>query len=414
MKKKIIPLLIVGTALMAGCDQKTTESTSAMPASTVDKADAIAVVNGQYIAKSTLAELEKEIAERGHGQTFPKEKLVEELIHRELLVQDAMQKQLDKSPELIAQLDSTKKTLLTQADIQNFVKANPVTDAEIKAEYDSKVAGENGTEYKARHILVKTEEEAKKLIAELDKGGDFAKLANKNSLDAKESQNGGDLGWFVAGQMVAPFSEAVVKLEKGKYTKTPVKTQFGYHVILREDSRAQTPPPIEAVKEQLMPFLQRKKVQAMVDGLRKQAKVEILVPLTDEQPKAPAEATATEAAKEIESVAKEATGKVEEAGKAVMETAKEATTKVEEAGKAAAETATEATGKMEEAGKAVTEAAKEATGKVEEAAKAAEKATTEATDKAAEAVDSAAKKAATETANAIKKADEMVSPEPKK
>jgi peptidyl-prolyl cis-trans isomerase C len=204
------------------------------------------------------------------------------------LVQDAIQKQLDKSAEIVAQLDSAKKTLLTQADVQNFIKANPVTDAEVKAEYDSKVAGENGVEYKARHILVKTEEEAKKLIAELDKGGDFAKLANKNSLDAKESQNGGDLGWFVAGQMVAPFSEAVAKLEKGKYTETPVKTQFGYHIILREDSRAQTPPPLESVKEQLMPYLQRKKIQNMVETLRKQAKVEILVPLIDEPAKTPA------------------------------------------------------------------------------------------------------------------------------
>ncbi|MEI6268835.1 MAG: peptidylprolyl isomerase [Methylococcaceae bacterium] len=296
MKKKIIPLLVAGTALIAGCDQKITDATSTSAAKPViEKADAVAVVNGQYIGKSTLAELEKEIAERSHGQTFPKEKLIEELIQRELLVQDAIQKQLDKSAEIVAQLDSAKKTLLTQADVQNFIKANPVTDAEVKAEYDSKVAGENGIEYKARHILVKTEAEAKKIIAELDKGGDFAKLANKNSLDAKESQNGGDLGWFVAGQMVAPFSEAVAKLEKGKYTTTPVQTQFGYHVILREDSRAQTPPPLDAVKEQLMPYLQRKKVQTMVESLRKQAKVEILVPLVDEPAKAPAaDAKATE------------------------------------------------------------------------------------------------------------------------
>ena len=299
MKKMIIPLLVAGTALIAGCDQKPAETTSTAAATpAISKADAIAVVNGQYIAKSTLNQLEKEIAERGHGQKFPKEKLVEELIQRELLVQDAVQKQLDKSPEITAQLEAAKKTLLTQADVQNFIKANPVTDAEVKAEYDSKVAGENGTEYKARHILVKTEDEAKKLIAELDKGGDFAKLANKNSLDAKESQNGGDLGWFVAGQMVAPFSEAVVKLEKGQYTKAPVKTQFGWHVILREDSRAQTPPPLEAVKEQLMPYLQRKKVQNMVETLRKQAKVEILVPLTEEPPK-PAAATEQPVAEEV-------------------------------------------------------------------------------------------------------------------
>ncbi|MCX7107317.1 MAG: peptidylprolyl isomerase [Methylococcales bacterium] len=288
MKNKIIPLLVAGTALIAGCDQKSATNVVATP--TVAKADAIAEVNGVFISKSNLAELEKEIAERSHGQKFPKEKLIEELIQRELLVQDAIQKQLDKSAEIVTQLDSAKKTLLTQADVQNFIKANPVTDAEVKAEYDSKVAGENGTEYKARHILVKTEAEAKKLIAELDKGADFAKLANKNSLDAKESQNGGDLGWFVAGQMVAPFSEAVVKLQKGKYTETPVKTQFGYHVILREDSRAQTPPPLDSVKEQLMPYLQRKKVQTMVETLRKQAKVEILVPLTDEPAKVPAAA----------------------------------------------------------------------------------------------------------------------------
>ncbi len=301
--KKFIPLLVVGTSLIAGCNQEKAADTGSTPAPAstaapaIDKADAVAVVNGQYIAKSTLATLEKEIAERSHGQTFPKEKLIEELVQRELLVQDATQKQLDKSPELIAQLEAAKKALLTQADLQNFIKANPVTDAELKAEYDSKVAAEKGTEFKASHILVKTEAEAKKLIAELDKGADFAKLANKNSLDAKESQNGGDLGWFSAAQMVAPFSEAVAALEKGKYSKEPVKTQFGFHIILKEDSRPVTPPPLEAIKEQLTPFLQRKKVQEMIETLRKQAKVEILVPLTDEQPKteaAPAAQPATE------------------------------------------------------------------------------------------------------------------------
>jgi len=319
--KKFIPLLVVGTALIAGCNQETstnagsTAATSTSPA--VSKSDAIAEVNGQYIPKSALDTLEKEIAERSHGQTFPKEKLVEELVQRELLVQDGIQKQLDKSPEFIAQLDAAKKALLTQAVLQNYIKANPVTDEEIKAEYDSKVAAEKGTEYKARHILVKTEAEAKKLIAELDKGADFAKLANKHSLDAKESQNGGDLGWFSAAQMVAPFSEAVAALEKGKYSKEPVKTQFGYHVILKEDSRPVTPPPLEAVKEQLTPYMQRKKVQGMIEGLRKQAKVEVLVPLTEEKPKteaapapapAPAEQPAAEPAAPAAEPAKPAEG----------------------------------------------------------------------------------------------------------
>lgn len=295
MKKKIIPLLLAGTALVSvsACnEQKTTDATPAAPV--VDKADAVAVVNGKYISKKTLADLENEVAERTHGQTFPKDKLIEELVQRELLVQEAVKKGLDKSPEVVERLETLKKSLLSQAVLQDYLKANPVTEAEIKAEYDSKVAAEKGTEYKARHILVKTEAEAKKLIEKLDKGAKFDELATKNSIDT--SSQGGDLGWFTANQMVAPFSEAVEKLENGKYTKTPVQTQFGWHVILREDSRPQTPPPLEAVKEQLTPYLQRKKVQSMIENLRNQAQVEVLVPTTEEKPKPEGAAPAGEPA----------------------------------------------------------------------------------------------------------------------
>jgi len=284
MTKKITFLVIVSAAILAGCEQK---GTSSEPA--VKKEDAIASVNGKFISKKTLEELEKDLAQRGGGQApaFPKDKLVEELVQREVLVQDAIQKKLDQSPEVLAQLDAAKKAILTQASLQNYLKANPVTDAEIKKEYEKQVGGANAQEFKANHILVKTEEEAKKLIAELDKGAKFDKLANKHSLDAKESQNGGDLGWFSPSQMVQPFSEAVAKLEKGKYSKAPVKTQFGYHIILLQDSRKQTPPPLEAVKEQLSPMLQRQKIQTMVENLRKQAKVEILLPKQEAKPVTP-------------------------------------------------------------------------------------------------------------------------------
>ncbi|MGJ0486874.1 MAG: peptidylprolyl isomerase [Methylomicrobium sp.] len=334
MNKKIIPLLVAGVGLVAGCQPQsgdTTDTSSAAPVTNiVKKEDAVASVNGKYISKAQLENLEKEIAMRAHGANFPKEKLVEELIQRELLVQDALQKQLDKSPEYLEQLEEAKKSILTQTELKNFFKTNPVTDAEVKAEYDSKVAAEKGTEYKARHILVKTEDEAKKIIAELDKGADFAKLANKHSIDAKESQNGGDLGWFASEQMVKPFSEAVAKLEKGKYTKAPVQTQFGWHVILREDSRAQTPPPLEAVKEQLTPYLQRQKFQKMIEGMRQQAKVEILVPLTEEKPKAEAPAPATEGA-----AAKEAAPAAETAPAAPAEAAKPAEAPAKEEAKPA-------------------------------------------------------------------------------
>lgn len=284
MNKKLIPLLIASAAILSGCEQK-----GAPGAPAVKKEDAIASVNGQYISKKTLEELEKDLAQRSGGQApaFPKDKLVEELVQREVLIQDAIQKKLDQSPEVLAQLDAARKAILTQASLQNYLKANPVTDDEIKKEYEKQVGGANSQEYKARHILVKAEEEAKKLIAELDKGAKFDKLANKHSIDAKESQNGGDLGWFSPSQMVQPFSEAVAKLEKGKYSREPVKTQFGYHIILLEDSRKQTPPPLEAVKEQLSPMLQRQKIQTMVENLRKQAKVEIMLPKEEAKPVTP-------------------------------------------------------------------------------------------------------------------------------
>lgn len=273
MKLKLIPLILAGTTLLAGCE-KPADSTAAAPA--VSKEDAVASVNGTYISKKTLETLEKEITERSQGQSFPKQQLLEELIQRELLIQQATAKQLDKSPELLERINTVKNSLLSQAALQDYLKTNPVTDEEIKAEYDSKM-GNMGSEYKASHILVKTEDEAKKLIAELDKGGDFKALAKKHSIDPMGSE-GGDLGWFTPDRMVPPFSEAVIALENGKYSKTPVQTQFGWHVILREDSRAMTPPPLEAVKEQIRPMLQRQKVQTMLEKLRKEAKVETYLP----------------------------------------------------------------------------------------------------------------------------------------
>ena len=274
MKLKLIPLMLAGAALMTGCEKAKDTQTATAPA--ISKEDAVASVNGTYISKKTLETLEKEIAERSQGQSFPKEQLLEELIQRELLIQQAVQKQLDKNPDVIERMNTVRNSLLSQAALQDYLKNNPVTDDEIKAEYDSKM-GNMGSEYKASHILVKTEDEAKKIIAELDKGGDFKALAKKHSIDPMGSE-GGDLGWFTADRMVPPFSEAVVALENGKYSKQPVQTQFGWHVILREDSRALTPPPLEAVKEQIRPMLQRQKAQTMIESLRKNAKVEVLLP----------------------------------------------------------------------------------------------------------------------------------------
>ena len=285
MNKKLIPVILASTTLLSGCfEEKAKENSSATasaPATAVSKEDAVAVVNGTYISKETLQTLENEIAQRSRGQTFPKEKLLEELIQRELLVQDAIQKQLDKSPEIAERMATVRSSLLSQAAIQNYLKSNPVTDEEIKAEYDAKM-GNASTEYKARHILVETEDEAKIVIVELTNGADFIELAKTKSTGPSGPQ-GGDLGWFTPDRMVPPFSEAVIVLENGKFTAEPVKTQFGWHIILREDSRAQTPPPFEAIKEQIRPMLERQKVQTLMETLRNQAKVEILIPLIDEK-----------------------------------------------------------------------------------------------------------------------------------
>lgn len=286
MKLKLIPLILASATLLPGCfEEKSKDAAATAPA--VSKEDAVASVNGVFISKKTLETLEKEIAERSQGQSFPKEQLLEELIQRELLIQQALQKQLDKTPDVIERMTTVKNSLLSQAALQDYLKSNPVTDAEIKTEYDSKMAA-MGEEYKARHILVKTEDEAKKLIAELEKGGDFQALAKKHSIDPMGSE-GGDLGWFTADRMVPPFSEAVAALENGKFSKQPVQTQFGWHVILREESRPLTPPPFDAVKEQIRPMLQRQKAQTMLESLRKAAKIEIMLPKEDPKPASPAD-----------------------------------------------------------------------------------------------------------------------------
>ncbi len=285
MKKKIIPLLLVGSSLIVACNETETKSaadsatsalTSIAEAKKTNSVDAVASVNGKYISKSALNTLEAEITQRSQGRKFPQEQLIEELVRRELLVQDALQKKLDQSADYKERIDVASRSLLSQAALQNALKSNPITDADLKAEYDKEMGASSGMEYKARHILLKDEAEAKKMITKLSAGKDFAELAKANSTGPSAPQ-GGDLGWFAEGQMVKEFSAAVIALADGKFTTEPVKTQFGWHVILREEARKQTPPPFDSVKEQIRPSLQQKKIQELLDNLEKQAKIEILL-----------------------------------------------------------------------------------------------------------------------------------------
>ncbi|MCK5889220.1 MAG: peptidylprolyl isomerase [Methylococcales bacterium] len=328
MNKTLLSLVIASAFTLTACKEELSNAgNSSLKPIAVSKEDAVASVNGQYISKKSLETLEKEISQRSRGQTFPKDKLVEELIQRELLVQEATQKKLDNTDEFNEQLVTIKNSLLSQAAVQDYIKSNPVTDAELKAEYDSKMV-DAGNEYKARHILVKEEAEAKKIIAELIAGADFAALAKTKST-GPSGPKGGDLGWFGAGQMVAPFSEAVAKLENNKFTTEPVKTQFGWHIILREESRAKTPATFDSVKEQIRPMLQRQKVQDFLSSLREKAKVEVL--LKAEPPKAAPTATAPTSGQQIPAdLAKQIAAQVKaQAGKATEGAANAATQSVD-------------------------------------------------------------------------------------
>lgn len=197
----------------------------------------------------------------------------EELIRRELLVQEAKKAGIDKKPDVAAQADAARQAFFVRAYIQEYVKKNPITDAQLKSEYDKIKAQLGSTEYKARHILVASDDDAKAIIADLGKGGKFEDLAKK-SIDPGSKDNGGDLGWASASNFVKPFSDALTGLAKGKHTETPVKSEFGYHVILLEDSRPLAIPDFEEVKPRLLQQAQSQQISKMVEGLRAKAKVE--------------------------------------------------------------------------------------------------------------------------------------------
>ena len=239
----------------------------------VAAAEVAAVVNGTSIEKSTVDRYVQMRAAQQPGAHDSKQ-VLEELINRELLYQEAVKAGLEKDPDVAFQLQEHRITTLASAMASQTIRSKPITDAELRKEYDQLVAHSQGTEYKARHILVKSEADAKAVIVELDKGADFQKLAKERSTGPSGKQ-GGDLGWFAASQMVPPFSQAVSEMKKGTYSKTPVKTQFGWHVILLEDTRARPAPKFEDTRPQLEKMVQSKRLNDHIKALRDKAKIKI-------------------------------------------------------------------------------------------------------------------------------------------
>lgn len=233
-----------------------------------------ATVNGEPIRQSLVDYIIKDATAQGKQiDDNARANIIEKLITTELIDQEAKKSGIDKQSDFMAKETLMLRELRINAYIEDYMKKNPIEESVLHLVYDNFKAQLSGKEYKASHILVKTEDEAKSIIGQLVKGADFAKIAKEKSLDAGSKEKGGDLGWFQVDNMVKPFSEAVVKLQKGVYTTAPVQTEFGWHVIKLDDSREAQPPSFDAVKKELGDDLQRQQLDKLVNGLRAKAKI---------------------------------------------------------------------------------------------------------------------------------------------
>jgi peptidyl-prolyl cis-trans isomerase C len=235
----------------------------------------VAIVNGKAVPKARVDALAAQLAKSGRPVTPELQgQLKDEVIAREVFMQEAQKRGLDATDDFKSQMELARQTLLIRELFADYQKANPVTDADIKAEYDKFVAANGGKEYRARHILVEKEDDAKAIIASLKKGGKFDEIAKKQSKDPGSGANGGDLDWANAASYVPEFSGALVKLTKGQLTQEPVKSQFGWHVIRLDDVREAQLPKLEEVKPQIAQQLQQQKLAKFQEDLRGKAKIE--------------------------------------------------------------------------------------------------------------------------------------------
>lgn len=239
------------------------------------QAQNIAIVNGKAVPKARVDTLLQQAARAGQ-QVGPElqQQARDQVVLREIFTQEAEKKGIAASPDYKAQMELARQSILIRELFEDFKKKNPVGDAEAKAEYDKFKAQAAGTEYRARHILVEKEEEAKALIAQLKAGAKFEELAKKNSKDTGSGENGGDLDFAKPESYVQEFSAAMVKLKKGELTETPVKSQFGWHIIRLDDTREAQFPGFEEVKGQIKQRLEQVKLQNYQEELRAKAKTD--------------------------------------------------------------------------------------------------------------------------------------------
>ena len=235
----------------------------------------VAKVNGVAVPASHMEFLMQQQRTRGapdNAQT--RQMLKDELVNREVVAQEAQRSGMAKKPEVQTQVEMARQEIMVGAYLRDWVQKHPVSEDDVQKEYERAKAQSGDKEYRARHILVESEDQAKALIADLKKGASFADLATKNSKDTGSKERGGDLDWNVPGAFDKQFSDAMVKLDKGKYTEAPVQTRFGYHIILLDDVRQTRFPAFAEVKQRIQQQLTQNKVDELIRGLRAKAKVE--------------------------------------------------------------------------------------------------------------------------------------------
>lgn len=235
----------------------------------------VATVNGVAIPQARLDAILKMLAANKQPDTPEnRQRVREQLINNEVFSQEAIKKGLHKNPEIAAQLDLRRQEVLVNAFVEDFMKANPVTDETMRKEYERIKPSIPAKEYKARHILVDKEDEARDIIAQIRKGGSFEKLAADKSKDTGSKARGGDLDWGPANRYVKPFADALGKLKKGQLTDAPIQSDFGWHVIRLDDERATKVPTYDEAKPQIQQMMQGQAIQKMLADVRAKAKVE--------------------------------------------------------------------------------------------------------------------------------------------
>jgi peptidyl-prolyl cis-trans isomerase C len=235
----------------------------------------VAVVNGKAVPLARVEALAQQVAASGRPvDDQVRAQLKEEVILREIFMQEAQKRGIGATPEFKTQMELARQTIMIRTLFADHQKKNPITDAAIQAEYDKFVAANGGKEYRARHVLVETEDEAKAIIKSIKAGAKFEDIAKKQSKDPGSGANGGDLDWAAAASYVTEFSEAMIKLDKGQMTDAPVKSQFGWHVIRVDDVRQAQLPKLEDIKPQVVQQMEQQQLSEYQRSLREKAKVE--------------------------------------------------------------------------------------------------------------------------------------------